>query len=106
MLRAARETVAIPAEFRRLDDYRTLDPDDAEAAFLKANRSLPADAIAVTCDKRYLREVRICMTKDLEVPLLPGDRPPRLPAGQGRHAAGAWRIGSCRMAFAGWHVRR
>ena len=24
---------------------------------------------------------------------MPGDRPPRLPAGQGRHAAGTWRIG-------------
>ena len=66
VLRAARETVAIPPEFRRLEGYRTLDPDDAEAAFLKANRSLPRDAVAVTCDKRYLREVRICMTKGLE----------------------------------------
>jgi ribonuclease T2 len=66
VLRAARETVAIPQEFRRLDGYRTLDPDDAETAFLKANRALPRDAVAVTCDRRYLREVRICMTKDLE----------------------------------------
>lgn len=66
VLRAARESVTIPPEFRRLDAYRTLDPDDAEAAFLKANQSLPRDAVAVTCDKRYLREVRICMTRDLE----------------------------------------
>lgn len=66
VLRAARETVSIPPEFRRLDAYRTLDPDDAEAAFLKANPSLPRDAVAVTCDRRYLREVRICMTKDLD----------------------------------------
>ena len=43
-----------------------VDPDYAEAAFLKANRSLPGDAVAVTCDKRYLREVRICMTRELE----------------------------------------
>jgi ribonuclease T2 len=66
VLRAARETVSIPQEFRRLNSYRTLDPDDAEAAFLKANPSLPAAAIAVTCDKRYLREVRVCMTTDLK----------------------------------------
>ena len=33
---------------------------------MKANQSLPADGIAVTCDKRFLREVRICMTKDLK----------------------------------------
>jgi ribonuclease T2 len=66
VLRAARETVSIPQEFRRLGAYRTLDPDDAEAAFLKANPSLSGDAVAVTCDRRYLREVRICMTRDLE----------------------------------------
>lgn len=66
VLRAARETVSIPQEFRRLDSYKTLDPDDAEAAFLKANPALPAAAIAVTCDKRYLREVRVCMTTDLK----------------------------------------
>ena len=66
VLRAARESVTIPPEFRRLDAYKTLDPDDAEAAFLKANPSLPRDAVAVTCDRRYLREVRICMTRDLE----------------------------------------
>jgi ribonuclease T2 len=66
VLRAARETVSIPQEFRRLDAYRTLDPDNAEAAFLNANPSLSGDAVAVTCDKRYLREVRICMTTDLK----------------------------------------
>ncbi|RJG45748.1 ribonuclease T2 [Mesorhizobium sp. DCY119] len=65
VLRQARERVKIPAEFNRLDGYRTLDPDDAERAFLQANQSLPADGIAVTCDRRYLREVRICMNKDL-----------------------------------------
>ncbi|MBZ0163011.1 MAG: ribonuclease [Notoacmeibacter sp.] len=44
----------------------TANPHTAEQAFLKANRGLPADGIAVTCDHRYLREVRICMTGDLE----------------------------------------
>jgi len=65
VLRQARERVTIPSEFNRLENYRTIDPDDAERAFLQANRSLPADGIAVTCDRRYLREVRICMNKDL-----------------------------------------
>ena len=65
VLRSAREKVAIPPEFRRLDAYRTLDPDAAEEAFLKANQTLPPDGVAVTCDKRYLREVRICLTKEL-----------------------------------------
>jgi ribonuclease T2 len=65
VLRAARERTGIPPEFKLLDDYRTLDPAAAESAFLKANPELAATGIAVTCDKRYLREVRICMTKEL-----------------------------------------
>ncbi|MFU0503449.1 ribonuclease T2 family protein [Pseudaminobacter sp. NGMCC 1.201702] len=64
-VRQARERVRVPAEFDRLQTYRTLDPHKAETAFLKANPDLSAGGIAVTCDKRFLREVRICMNKDL-----------------------------------------
>ena len=66
VMRRARQKVRIPAEFGRLDDYRMVDPAAAEHAFLAANPGLDAAAIAVTCDKRYLREVRICLTKDLK----------------------------------------
>ncbi|MBX3581542.1 MAG: ribonuclease T2 [Rhizobiaceae bacterium] len=66
VLRAARESVAIPARFRHLDGYVTIDPDEAEKAFVTANPTLRSDAVAVTCDRRYLREVRVCMTKDLK----------------------------------------
>jgi ribonuclease T2 len=65
VLRAAREKIVIPSDFRRLDAYRTLAPGDAEAAFLSANPNLPPDGIAVTCDRHFLREVRICLTKEL-----------------------------------------
>ena len=65
VLRAARQKIEIPAEFSRLEAYRTLAPDQAERAFLQSNPVMPADSVAVTCDQRYLREVRICMTKDL-----------------------------------------
>ncbi|HEY4193361.1 MAG TPA: ribonuclease [Mesorhizobium sp.] len=65
VLRAARRKVAIPSDFRRLDDYRSLSPGEAEAQFLQANPDLPPDGISITCDRRFLREVRICMTKDL-----------------------------------------
>jgi ribonuclease T2 len=65
VLRAAREKVAIPAEFHRLEAYKTLDPDDAERVFLEANPGLAGEGIAVTCDRHFLREVRICLTKDL-----------------------------------------
>jgi ribonuclease T2 len=64
-LRAAREKVIIPTEFRRLDTHRTVAPAMVEAAFRQSNLLLPAQGIAVTCDERYLREVRICLTKEL-----------------------------------------
>ena len=70
-LRAAREHIAIPAEFRRLDAYRTVDPDEVEKAFRGANPALPADGVAVSCDQRYLREVRICLTKELAFRVCP-----------------------------------
>ena len=66
VLRAARERIAIPGQYVRLDDYLTADPDDVETAFLAANRGLSSDDAAVICDRRYLREVRICLTKELD----------------------------------------
>jgi ribonuclease T2 len=65
ILRAARERVKVPPEFGRLQQHRSIDPDIVEDAFLKANPALSAEGIAVTCDRRYLREVRICLNKDL-----------------------------------------
>lgn len=72
VLRAARTRIAIPAEFQRLETYRTVRASDVEAAFLKNNQGLAKDGVAVTCDRRYLREVRICMTKGLEFRACPG----------------------------------
>lgn len=65
VLRKARERVTVPPELQRLGTYRTVDPDAVEKAFLRANPGLAGSGIAVTCDRRYLREVRICMGKDL-----------------------------------------
>ena len=41
-------------------------PAEIEEAFIKANPGLSSSAIAVTCDKTRLSEVRICMNKDLQ----------------------------------------
>jgi len=65
LVRRARERVTIPESFRRLDDYRMVSPNEVETAFMVANPGLESDMIAVDCDRRYLREVRICMGKDL-----------------------------------------
>jgi ribonuclease T2 len=64
-VREARGKVNIPERFVRLNDYTTVSPDEVEDAFIAANPGLSHDMIAVTCSRRYLSEVRICMGKDL-----------------------------------------
>lgn len=66
VVRAAREKIQIPPQYRRLDDYLSVAPNEAESAFLKANPGMSDGGVAVTCDKRYLRDVRICLTKELQ----------------------------------------
>lgn len=64
-IRTAREAVRIPAAFQNIDGYKSVSPAEVEAAFVAANPGLKPDGIAVSCDGRRLREVRICMTRDL-----------------------------------------
>lgn len=64
-VRNAYQAVKIPDRFKRVDDYTMVSPDEVEAAFADANPGLARDMISVTCDNRHLREVRVCMSKDL-----------------------------------------
>ncbi|PLX38774.1 MAG: ribonuclease T [Hyphomicrobiales bacterium] len=66
LLRNARDKVRIPPAFDRIEKYVMVSPGAVESAFRKANPGLDGDEIAVTCDRRRLREVRICFTRDLE----------------------------------------
>jgi ribonuclease T2 len=65
-IRKARSAVKIPPEFLELSDPKTVAPSDIEDAFIKVNPGLSNAAIAVTCNKTRLSEVRICMSKDLQ----------------------------------------
>jgi ribonuclease T2 len=65
-IRKARAAVKIPPEFIDLADPKTISPTEIEDAFIKVNPGLPATAIAVTCNRSRLSEVRICMGKDLQ----------------------------------------
>jgi ribonuclease T2 len=64
-LREARERIVIPQRYRHVDKFTMVSPDTMEEAFLSANPGLEPEMIAVTCDSRRLREVRICMNRDL-----------------------------------------
>ncbi|MFC6489072.1 ribonuclease T2 family protein [Nitratireductor sp. GCM10026969] len=66
LARAARERIVMPEEFSRLDEPQMVSPRILEERFIAANEGLSLDGIAVTCGRRYLREVRICLTRDLQ----------------------------------------
>ncbi|WP_309084830.1 ribonuclease T2 [Chelativorans sp.] len=71
LLREAREQISVPDEFSRLQAPLAVSPDKVEQEFLAANPGLEPSGIAVTCDRRYLREVRICLTRDLDFRVCP-----------------------------------
>lgn len=64
-LRKARAAVTIPAAYRDPAEPLTVSPADVAAAFIKANPGLSAAAMAVSCNKTRLTEVRLCLGKDL-----------------------------------------
>ena len=65
-VRKARAAVKIPPEFLDLTEAKTVAPADIEDAFVKLNPGLTNAAIAVTCNRTRLSEVRICLSKDLQ----------------------------------------
>src|SRR6266446_1256917 len=64
-VRKARAVVKIPTEYMEVKAPLTVTPDEVEEAFVKANPGMTRAAIAVGCDNRRLREVRVCLSKEL-----------------------------------------
>ncbi len=65
LVRKARAVVKIPPEFIDLKAPLTVTPNEIEAAFVKANPGMTPEGISVGCDSKRLREVRICLTREL-----------------------------------------
>lgn len=63
--RAAREAIAIPNDFAAPSKPLETSPQAVEAAFRSANPGLRDDAIAVTCRRGRIGEVRVCFDKEL-----------------------------------------
>ena len=66
LVRAARERIAIPERFDAFSDDIAISPGKVEAEFIAANPGMRSDGVAVSCDRRHLSEVRICLTGNLE----------------------------------------
>ncbi|MEN0088409.1 MAG: ribonuclease T [Pseudomonadota bacterium] len=65
-VRAATESISIPGQFRNATSPRRLSAREVENAFATTNPKLDANEMAVRCDRRRVKEVRICLTKGLE----------------------------------------
>jgi ribonuclease T2 len=64
-VRKARAVVKIPNDYIEVKTHLTVKPPEVEEAFIKANPGLTPDAVTVTCDNQRLREVRVCLSKEL-----------------------------------------
>jgi len=65
LIRKARAKVAIPPDYDNPQAPLTVTPQDVVASFVKANDGLTTQDITLDCDRTRLREVRICLTRDL-----------------------------------------
>ncbi|MGC4025299.1 MAG: ribonuclease T [Mesorhizobium sp.] len=65
-VRKAYGSLSIPKQFQSVRQGDQVGAYDIERAFMSANPGLPEDGISVACGKNLLREVRICMTRDLK----------------------------------------
>ncbi len=65
LVRAARARVAIPAQFANPEVPLRVTPNEVVGAFVSANKDLTSADIIIDCDRMRLREVRICLSRDL-----------------------------------------
>ncbi len=64
--RLAYDRVVRPPILRKLTRAVRVDARVIEAAFIEANPALTPDSVTVTCGDGLIREVRICLTRDLD----------------------------------------
>jgi ribonuclease T2 len=66
LVRKARARVIIPAQYSHLEIPLRVTPAQVTNAFLTANKGLKPADIIIECDRKRLREVRICFSRDLK----------------------------------------
>jgi len=63
-VRKARAAVTVPPDYRSLAAPVVVSPAAVADAFIQANPGLSHATFAVSCDRKRLTEVRVCLTKD------------------------------------------
>jgi ribonuclease T2 len=65
-VREARGRMSIPDAYRDPRRPRTVDAKEIRKEFLQANPGLAGVDLAVVCRQRHLREIRVCLDKELQ----------------------------------------
>lgn len=65
LIRQAHDSIRIPTELSDVDRESRTSPQAVETAFIRSNPGLARSAVAVTCDRERVDEVRICLDKSL-----------------------------------------
>jgi len=65
LVRKARAAVKIPPQYDHPQQALNVAPSEVVNAFVQFNGGLAPDDILVACDRTRLREVRICLTREL-----------------------------------------
>jgi ribonuclease T2 len=65
-VRKARAAITIPPAYVEPQAPLTVAPQDVVDGFVKANEGLTPAGITLDCDRTRLRQVRICLTRDLK----------------------------------------
>lgn len=66
LARKAVHSVKIPAELASLDHQVSMPPEDIVDLFTRANPSIPASSLAISCGHNYLTAVEVCLSKSLQ----------------------------------------
>jgi ribonuclease T2 len=74
LVRQARAVVKIPPQFTNPQQAINVTGSEVVDAFVKANPGLSSTGVSIDCDRSRLREVRICLTKDLKFRTCGGSR--------------------------------
>lgn len=62
-IRKLYQSIAIPPLFSALEKAKSTSPQEITASITAANPHIPQEALAITCDGRLLREVRLCLSE-------------------------------------------
>jgi len=65
--RTAFNAISRPSVLRSHDEILIVSAKDVETAFLQDNPLLATETLTVTCREDHIQEVRICLTKDLQI---------------------------------------